>query len=346
MANIPEQIYEQVSNLPNSGRYLLAAPVIAAVAMRSWLKDRKESSASKDELASNYGNHDDNVLEQAISMSESNNPGTNLAYDTRRRLGPRTLMTAGFAIFAASLVTHPTTEIVSQNSNQNIAIALDSSLAMQNTSDMSNHQTRFDAAIQGIKDSNYSGNLSVVQFGANTYVSVPMGKKNNNLIDAVKKNTNIDQNGANAVAGLSVAASGLPNEANNPAKKNGEVILISDGVLDSTSNSQQIAEETMALTMQGIDVKVIIPGKSPASYNYGGTNFPSSVSENIFSSFGSKNIDVVTSHETIASAINSDQLAVGSSKNTQNWYPPYILGAALVYAGYAKYGRKVRKVTV
>jgi hypothetical protein len=346
MSNIPEQLFEQVSNLPDSGRFLIVTPVIAALTVRSWIKDNKGSASTKDELVSHYGNHDDNLLDHVISTSKTNNPATLRAYDSRQRLLPRRLMTIGSAILLASGITQPTTEIVSTNNLPSSAVALDSSLAMQNTPDMKGHVTRYNAAVSGLEQSSISGNLALVDFGANTSLSIPMSAKNNTQIENSRSNSSVNQNGADVVAGLSLAASELPTSSSNSSKKSGQVILISDGVFGSSSNPSQISQEVTSLQEQGIETKVIVTGNNPASYNYGGTIFSSSAQQNTFSSFGSKNIYNATSAEEIAKAINSDQQAVGQTKQKQVWYPPYILGAALAFVGYRKYGRKIRKVTV
>lgn len=345
MSNIAEQIVEYVVHPDLSYKDLAIVPV-AIAGLYSYRKDLKGAMSTKPELAAHPGTVDDQLLDHQIINSETQEPATAKAYEKKQRVGARRRMTAGFVIFAASFLAHPTTEITTQTNSESVAVALDSSLSMDYTTDMTHNQSRFDSAREGLEDSSFSGNLAVVQFGANTQTAVTLGPKNNPLIESLTASDsgNVDENGADAVAGLSAAASLLPNQAANPKKRSGEVILISDGVLDATSDATQIQTEANTLHNEGVDVKVIVTGKDPANYNYGGAEFPSGIQSNIFSSFGS--VITTQSAEGIAKAVQTDESKPSSSKHSENWYPPYLVGATLIYLGYRKYGRRVRKVTV
>ncbi len=343
MPNIP---IEQITSLPDSAQHIWAVAPIAGLAIASYIRDKRGAESNKQELASHYGNIDETVLQQVIIETETNAPATEKAYSLRHRLAPRLLMTGGIALFGASLITHPTAEITTADNGANLVVAIDSSYAMEYTTDMNNHLSRFDAAKNGLEKTNYSGNLAVVQFGGNEKVTIPLSAKNNQQIKGLTYTSGgIDPNGANAVSALSLAASQLPVNPSNTSKRSGEVILISDGVTDITSQSAQIATEQATLAQEGVQTKIIVPGKDPATYNFGGTA-NSSIQPNVFTSFGSKNTVITQSSEGIAQAIQSDEKSPHVSKNKVTWYPPYIVGAALALTGYGLYGRKLRKVTV
>ncbi len=350
MSNIVDQAIEQITARPNELKDLVAVPIIGAIAFIgawSYHKDRKGAMSNREELASHFGVHDDELLDKVVAQSETKDPAMAKAYEKKQRLGSRRLMTGGLVLTAATLALHPTAEVTTPNSDSHIAIALDSSFSMSHTHDMKDHSTRFQSAVNGIDQAGYAGEMSVIQFAHNTATPIPLGPKNQSLIENLtpEDGGKIDPNGADAVAGMGAATSQLPNQTNKPNQLDGEVILISDGVLGPNNSSTDIANEVGTLTAEGVDVKVIIPGTSPAKYNYGGASYPSNIQQNIFTSFGNSLITTQSS-EGIAKAIQLEVTKAGSTKHNETWYPPYIVGAALIFAGYRKYGRKVRKVTV
>jgi len=350
MSSVPQQFVEQLPHiLPDHAQNIYIVVPLAVVAGGLMINHfRKGVEEDREELAKDYSGANQPVFNKVIEETETNAPATEKAYQFWYRAGDKVLIAVGTLTLGAALLTHPTVnESIPVQKGTEVAV-LDSSNSMIYTKDVDG-MSRFDASLQSIQANNNAANLGIVQFGANAKTTVPVGAKNNRQIATLHKFVDVvDPNGGNAADGIDHALSMLPSPGNDLSKKSGEIIVYSDGTVDSGSQitGNTIASEAQKARDAGATVKIIVPGKKSAHYfTPDGTGpFKDGITPDSYASFGSDNITSTSSSAKVTSAAQVSVRGIGGSTETQvDYYAPYVLGIGLVAAGLAIGDRRLRK---
>ncbi len=222
----------------------------------------------------------------------------------------------------------PTTERTVPNPDAQAIIVEDHSYTMTRTTDMDGGVSRFDAITAAVNESlaKTPANLKIglVGFGANVNAYAPTN--NHNLIDSELYKPVTDQNGNDIVDAMDRAISYFVPGKNT----HNEIVVASDGTIDDQTGLNAKIKEAKH---NGIDVKVIVPGRRGSTYkvNKYSQPVPSDIGPEVFNKVGSNNIHVETSQAKITAQLETALKDTATHKEKKPYQPAgWLAGASLV----------------
>ncbi len=337
------QALDQVSTLPGAFEHPATAAAVIAAGAGIYTYEHLRFRHTQTEYGVAFSNPA--LLKRSAEDITGKPVGDKLAEHTWSRLGSRLLMIGGLSIAAAAQIAHPTYETTTANTDANVAVVLDGSFAMDQTSDLGDKTTRYQAAVEGLKKADYHGKMAVVEFGANNVLAIPLSADWHQQTQLLAEPA-VNGNGGQLEAAVESAARLLPvTLANNTeAHHTGTVVVVSDGILENTP--QQLSDEAKVLQDQGVNVRVIVPGTPDGSYKERDNRaVSSSIKPEVFQAFGKDNVTIASTHAEVTDAVKKAVADSGRTKRRKDWNVPLFAGAAFFVGGLIRDGRqRVRKV--
>lgn len=252
--------------------------------------------------------------------------------EDRRLSRPVNLAVTGLALSLGLVIAKPSYEQV--ESSQSTVAVVSATNSMLYTNDMGHNQSRFTSAIDALKNSNYNGNLGIVTYDHNSVVNAQLSPKTSINFNSINfSNVSHFNPGGNLDSAILDAEQLLVSSNTYKSSKKGEILIISDGTLVSSSTSQEIG--SLMSSIKGVNVEIIVPGNTGSTYQLakGTYAFGSGVKPENLSFNGVNPPTVVNNQTSLNQAVNEDlsKTLNGVTKEKKTW----ILGelASLMITG-------------
>lgn len=329
MSNLYHTTIESVQHLNtlDAERPILAAAALAVAGAGYCAKRYHTSTHPK-------GAQDARGIQQQIQASRI---GTEANTD-KMLFSPVKQVALGLGIAALQLA-QPTYEATYPDAEAEVMVVADVSSSMVYTSDLgANNTTRYGAAIEGLKESDFQGSLGFIQTAGSTQImSKPITDWRAQV--ASIELPKVDPNGGSFIPALEQAAT-LFTENPETKLRNGTIVVVSDGTVNESR--EQINAQADKLEEMGLTVRVVVPGSNDGEYTLPQTTqqTKAGIKPDSFAAFG----DSVTRADTVEEvkeAVSEDITAAGTRREKEDWPVPVLLGGAIALVGA---GRALKRV--
>lgn len=255
----------------------------------------------------------------------------------RQRLWPTMGATFGAGVIAFGVAGGFSDETkVSDTDGKSVAV-LDSSYSMRHAADLGSDQTRYGAAVEGLRESGHRGRVAVMDSGTRALIRIPMGAGwREHLIDLRRQAVDPSQGQLAEAIGDAISELPITRDEKGETNRTGSVLVVSDGSIDS--EPEEISEVAARARNIGVNINVVVPGTSTGSYRVDGSApIPSRVQPQAFSAFGNENVKLASNEEEVKQAVEAS-LAEGTSTETERtgWKLPLWLGGIITALSLAK----------
>lgn len=330
MSDMIHTTIESFSSLPNMPEQpsdvLAAAASMAVVAAGAYYARHYHANTNPKGAVDARGNQ--NQLRGSLI-------GT--AADTDKMLfSPVRQIAIGLGIAALQLA-QPTYDATYPDAKAEVVVIADSSSSMFAKDLGEPGVTRYAAAIQGLKESEFQGSLGIIQTAAETeLITKP-------IVGWRPQAASIDQprvnpNGGEIGPALDLAAS-LFTEDPETKLRSGTIVMLSDGTVNKSR--EQLQTQADKLKKMGIIVRVVVPGTSEGTYVLPKSTqkVKAGIQPDNFAAFGD-NVTQADTVEEVREAVSKDIKTAGTRRERKNWPVPLILGSAIGLLGV---GRLVKR---
>lgn len=320
MSNIYHNTIEAVQHVPlDVERPMLAAAALAVAGAGLYAKHYHSNTDPKGAI--DFRGNQRQLADSRI--------GT--AADTDKILfSPVKQVAIGLGIAALQLA-QPTYEATYPDAEAEVMVVADVSSSMVFTSDLgSGEATRYGAAVEGLKESDFQGSLGFIQTAGSTQIMSKPIKDWRAQVASIEL-PNIDPNGGQFIPALEQAAT-LFTEDPETKLRNGTIVVVSDGTVNESR--EQINAQADKLEEMGLTVRVVVPGTNDGEYTLPQTTqqTKAGIKPDSFAAFG----DSVTRADTVEEvkeAVSQDITAAGTRREKENWPVPLVLGSAIGLVG-------------
>jgi hypothetical protein len=319
------QVFESLQHVPQG----IDRPALAAgsllVAAACTLAMRRTYEHTEEPLAAKFPN-------PALAAKVLPNAKKN----RQSRLAPAAAEIVGLGLIGVSIFGQPNYHTDKLDSEANTVLVDDVSLSMIKTADMGEPDTSRSAAThRGIFAADYTGKLGVVQTAGNQDVVLNLSSSWKDHTKVITR-TAVNPNGGELVPAIETAASLLPANPSKPGKREGTLVINSDGTVDGSS--LEMAKEAAKLKQEGIRVKVVVPGTFQGSFKLhpksSSPSTPVPVKPELFASFGAQNVHQAKTAEQAAQVLKEEITDAGISREKRYWWTPAAIGGLLALGGF------------
>lgn len=328
MSNIYHTTIEAVTHLPNEAEQLHIGVAAALAVAGAGLYARHYHANTN-----HQGAQDARGIGAQLHASKI---GTEANPD-KTLFAPVKQIAAGLGIAALQLA-QPTYEATFPDADAEVMVIADVSSSMIYTGDLGAvGVSRYAAAIQGLKESDFQGSLGFIQTAGSTQIiSKPLvdWRAQATSLDLPK----IDPNGGSFVPALEQAAT-LFTEDPETKLRSGTIVVLSDGSVNESR--EQIKAQADKLADMGLTVRVVVPGTSDGAYTLPQTTqeTKAGTQPDQFAAFGD-NVKQADTVEAVKAAVSEDIKTAGTRRERQDWPVPIVLGGAIGLLGF---GRMIKR---
>jgi hypothetical protein len=318
--------------------YALVGGAIAtgALATYLWIKSRPGNYG--------YAHNPSNpgLVREAVIDIASGEDRNDEIKDRWYRVGAPFLAGVGAIGLAAAALSGPSFQAEQDKPGANTVLAIETSWSSLYTNDMPGGNSRFGFAKSSIENSQFSGNMAVVQYGLDTQTTVALQPFDSNKIEANVQQSppnNFNTDGNNLPKALDTAGSNLPNHKGN-------VVVITDAIGANFSSSETVSQAVTNLNNEGINTRIVVIGTNGSHYSYHHGS-PEDATPQLGTLSGVNPNDIVFAKNArqVESSIHS---AIGQPikvKQEKFWIPAIVPGALALASGlFLGIRQRVKKV--